>query len=524
MLGLQEQDLVEAGWPSEPAVIAALMREAEALEAKGINDRSYALKLLARKFPLPESAPGMRSAPLEFAEAIRAESEEEEKNLGAVRRFMGELMRCPVVERGVILPDACPAGGEEASIPVGGAIAARRAILPGAHGSDICCSLYATFFQSRRQPSELLDDIMSVTRFGPGGRPVHDRVNHSVLEEPVWANRFLKGLEEHARAHLADQGDGNHFAFLGEISWGEGEFATLDAAGHVQFAKALRENRETGRRTLALVTHHGSRGLGAHVFKRGLQAAVKQTAKEAGGIPEAAAWLSLDSPEGQAYWEALQYVSRWTLANHQCIHDRFLAVSGSDRVFAFGNEHNFVWQRGELFYHGKGATPAWPDEAGRPRLGLVPLNMSSPVLLVLGENREDCLSFAPHGAGRNLSRRALVRTFEEPSGRIDTAAMEVALRNSTNGIGVRWFLGQPDFAESPLAYKSPEKVRSQIEAFGLARVVGGILPLGSIMAGRQVRGIDEELTPKQERQLQHRSERRRQKQGLRQEVWSDQDE
>lgn len=523
MLGLTEEDLVEAGWPREAELLAELLHEAGSLAARGIQDRNYAIKLLARRFPRSEIAEGMRAEALPFAEALRAETGEEEENLNAVRRFMRELMRCPVVERGAIMPDACPAGMEEATIPVGGAIAARRAILPGAHGSDICCSLVCTFFRTDRGTVELLDDLVAVTRFGPGGRPPQDRVSHTVLDEPVWTNRFLKGLEEHARACLADQGDGNHFAFLGEITWGDSEFSALETAGHGELAGALRENGEAGHRTLALVTHHGSRGLGAHVFKRGLQAAVKETGKEAKGVPEAAAWLSLDSPEGVAYWEALEYVGRWTAANHQCIHDRFLKASGSHRLCSVGNVHNFVWRMGDLFYHGKGATPAWPDEEGRPRLGLIPLNMASPILLVLGRDQKDYLSFAPHGAGRNVSRRALVRRFEGEDGRIDTAAMDRALRESTRGVEVRWFLGQPDFAESPFGYKSPEKVRAQIEEFGLAQVVGEIQPLGSVMAGRPRWGDEEELTPKQERQLQHRSERRKQKQDLRQEVWSDRD-
>lgn len=523
MLGLSEEDLVEAGWPRDPALMAELLREVDALASKGIQERAYALKLLARKFPRPEGRPGLRPAPLAFAEAIQADTPEEEQNLGAVRRFMQELMRCPVVERGAIMPDACPAGNEEASIPVGGAIAARRAILPGAHGSDICCSLYATFFRADLAAGDLLEHLLAVTRFGPGGRPERDRVSHTVLDEPVWTNRFLKGLEEHARAHLADQGDGNHFAFLGEVCWGEAELATLEEAGHGDMALSLREAQAGGQRILALITHHGSRSLGAHVFKRGMQAAIKQTDKEAEGVPDAAAWLSLDSPEGQDYWEALQYLGRWTLANHQCIHQAFLKSSGAHRLWSFGNEHNFVWQRGDLFYHGKGATPAWPDEEGRPRLGLIPLNMASPILLVLGAGREEYLSFAPHGAGRNRSRRSLVRSYEGPDGRIDTAAMDRALRESTRGIEVRWFLGQPDFAESPLGYKSPAKVQAQIASFGLARVVGGIRPLGSVMAGRPGGTDEEELTPKQERQMQHRSERRKQKQELRQEVWSDQD-
>jgi hypothetical protein len=57
-----------------------------------------------------------------------------------------------------------------------------------------------------------------------------------------------------------------------------------------------------------------------------------------------------------------------------------------------GNEHNFVWKRGDSFFHGKGATPAWQDASGRPLLGLIPLNMAREILLVLGSNNNDYLS------------------------------------------------------------------------------------------------------------------------------------
>ena len=35
-----------------------------------------------------------------------------------------------------------------------------------------------------------------------------------VLDKSVWSNPFLSGLEEHAAIHLADQDDGNYFAYL----------------------------------------------------------------------------------------------------------------------------------------------------------------------------------------------------------------------------------------------------------------------------------------------------------------------
>ena len=42
--------------------------------------------------------------------------------------------------------------------------------------------------------SELMDQLVSVTRFGPGGRAVGDQVEHAVTSEPVWENPFLRGF------------------------------------------------------------------------------------------------------------------------------------------------------------------------------------------------------------------------------------------------------------------------------------------------------------------------------------------
>lgn len=510
------EDLIAEGWP-EDSPFEPLLDEASRLIAQGNTDRAYILKRLDRKHPRQQATLTIRAEGLPFSEAIEAESKEELKNLKAARRTMRELMACPVVTAGALMPDTCPSGSAIASIPVGGAISAQNAILPAAHGSDICCSMQATLFEAPREMevSPMMDALVSVTRFGPGGRSPDTWIPHRVLDEPVWENPFLRGFQNYARMHLADQGNGNHFAFLGRMIMDDAMLQKLHAAGHGEvFARIA-----AGKPYHVLVTHHGSRGLGARVFQRGLEAAVAATKQIARGIPEAAAWLDVNAPQGRDYWQALQYVARWTRANHALIHERFLAELGMLPLGSFGNEHNFVWQRGEHFLHGKGATPAWRDDIGRPLLGLIPLNMASPILVVLGGDQDAFLSFAPHGAGRNLSRRAVLRTFRLKDGSFDEEAMERALTQATKGIDVRWYQGKADLSESPLGYKPAQTVREQIAQFELATVVGEVAPLGSVMAGRG-RGREEELTPKQRRQMEHRSERRKQRQALR-ERWDD---
>src|SRR6187200_2023891 len=157
---LNGHDILAAGWPPGPHM-KAILDAVRRLEEKGIVDSDYALKLLRREFPPPPSKMEMRAEPVDLAEAIEITCDEDRMNVGNVRRLMNELLHTPVIERGAVMPDACPAGVATATIPVGGAIAVRNAILPSAHSADICCSMYATFYRSELPVGEQLDRLTS---------------------------------------------------------------------------------------------------------------------------------------------------------------------------------------------------------------------------------------------------------------------------------------------------------------------------------------------------------------------------
>lgn len=505
---LTSQDLIAAGYEPGP-IFKTLFAKIAEYERKGITDPKYAMKLLKRDCGKPVAKLQRRAHPIPFSEAITPVNAEEEKNVEKVRKQMHALLRTPIFSAGVILPDACPVSPQEAVIPVGAAVVAENAIIPSAHSADICCSMWATFYEKRSGVASELDDLTSVTNFGPIPRAYENGVDDAVIDEDVWNNPFLHQLKNRARMHMADQGDGNHFAYIGEMEVTPGFLAVLRLTGHADLAENLAPS--VSKTLRVLVTHHGSRSIGAHLFKRGQNAAEKHTAKVAEGIPKASAWLDANSDTGKDYWHALQYISRWTKANHRAIHRRFLEKIGGAGIAELGNEHNFVWKRSDHFYHGKGATPAWKDELGRPKLGLIPLNMAEPILLVLGADKEEFLSFAPHGAGRNLSRTALMRKFPEEKDR------ERQLAESTEGIDVRWFSKVPDLSETPVAYKNAAEVKRQISDFGLAEVIAEIRPLGCIMAGhidQPWRSRKDTLSPKQLRQIEHRAERRKVRQEL----------
>lgn len=427
------------------AWVKAALAAANQAEADGAP-RADALAAAMQFLPPPVLKPRSGDE-LAFHMNIEAEDELEEANVAAVRRTMSALMRTPVVTAGAVMPDACPAG-PVGTVPVGGVVASR-AIHPGMHSADICCSMALSNYGAV-DPAALLDAVHAVTHFGPGGRK--DRVD---LPAPVVArfeaNPMLAGLLDLAHWHFATQGDGNHFAYVGRLA------STGDTV---------------------LVTHHGSRGPGARLFKAGMAVAERLRVRRSPDTLKGNAWIEPDTAEGETYWDALQGVREWTRESHFAIHDMARERLGARVQDRFWNEHNFVFRRSDgLFYHGKGATPAfagWAPDAGAHTL--IPLNMAEPVLVARGLDAAHGLGFAPHGAGRNMSRSAHKRALE---GRSD----EEVFAEETAHIDARFFCGRVDVSELPSAYKNAAAVRAQIDRFALAEIVDEVVPHGSIMAG-----------------------------------------
>ena len=394
-----------------------------------------------------------------FYENLTPSDDDEVKNLEKVRETMRAVMRTPTVIGGAIMPDACPAG-PVGTIPVGGVVAAHNAIHPGMHSADICCSLMLSDLGDA-DPKTVLDAAAKVTHFGPGGRKQGQRFTVSLdLLDAMRANPFLNNAKtiRAAQEHMGTQGDGNHFLFVGT-------------------------SRTTGK--TMLVTHHGSRGPGAKLYKAGMMVAEKYRRAHSRNTLKQNAWIPADSDDGRLYWDALQLIRKWTKTNHNSIHQATIEAAGATAGERFWNEHNFVFRRGDTYFHGKGATPAWSDfAADADTLGrtIIPLNMAEPILIVRGTDAPNALGFSPHGAGRNWSRTEHMR-------RLGTTTAEEALISETKGLDVRFYSGKVDASELPSSYKPAEAMVTQIESYGLAEIEDWIDPYGCIMAGQMPRFV-----------------------------------
>jgi tRNA-splicing ligase RtcB len=474
------QDLLDMGYVSGK-VLGDALRYAQQRGREGAGWDTIRTELEV-KFPRARAEKlRLRDKDLSINYACRPDTDEEHSNLETSLVKIGQLSRVPVVESVALMPDNCPAGQEWGSMPVGSALVTKHHILPAAHSSDINCGMHASFFL---MPSSRVD-VAGVLRdnclFGPWGAPEEAMVDHEVLRENVWSNPFLSGLEDAARNYLGTQGDGNHFTYFGSMVVRKSLLDKLDKNGHGDLAEKLKGYSED--QLGVIVTHHGSRQLGAKLYKRGIEYAFKETSKIADGIPKNGSWIDIRTEQGQYYWQALKYVGRWTEANHHIVHERLLQKIGVSKVASIANHHNAIWEHDGHLYHGKGATPAWRD-GEVPRLGIIPLNMGREILVVLGKDNHDFLSFAPHGAGRNKSRSALKKEFSESGTNVpDNDKILRELTRLMGDIPVVWASGQPDISESPIGYKSASKIKKELVEFGLAELLGEIDPKGCIMAG-----------------------------------------
>lgn len=381
--------------------------------------------------------------PVAYKRYIDAVSEDELLNLISVEETMDIVMKTPTVYSGAIMPDACPAGFV-GNIPVGGLVVTDNAIHPSMHSADICCSVMITGYGSNL-PKRILDLVHNLTEFGGGSRRKEHKFElPESLYKKIKGNRFFSDKAKVlAISQLGTQGDGNHFSFVG-VSKNTGE--------------------------TCLVTHHGSRGLGAELYKAGMMCAEKWRKRLCPTLPNINAWIPFDTEDGSDYWEALQIVREWTKLNHEVLHFGVREKVKYTSKLHFWNEHNFIFKKDNLFYHAKGSTPMLdmiPDnDTG---LRLIPLNMAQPVLIV-SHNEKNELGFAPHGAGRNLSRTQFIKRVSN-------------LEDEIKGLDIRFYFDNPDLSEFPSAYKNADQLKEQIIKYNLANIEDEIIPYGCIMAG-----------------------------------------
>lgn len=408
-LKLQGKDLRKIGFTDEVAIGLAIQVFKKHYKHSTVSE---ALQLLKKIAASPEDYTGNELL-RPIAEALTSVHEEGEDEIALKkekmhfnvfgRDFIEEsamnqmyiATKLPVAVAGALMPDAHHGYG----LPIGGVLATDNVVIPYAVGVDIACRMSLSIFPLPE--SELVGRkgmfknlLVDNTLFGSSSyfKKVN---NHEVMERDEFSEiAMLRSLQGKAATQLGSSGSGNHFVEFGIVELPEDDAAFGINAGTY----------------VGLLSHSGSRALGANIAKYFTDIAIRKTR-----LPQEVkhmAWLDLNEEEGMQYWIAMNLAGDYASACHDVIHSRIARELGMKPIARIENHHNFAWKEmylgKEVIVHRKGATPA-----GKGVLGIIPGSMAEPGFIVRGKGEEASLNSASHGAGRLMSRTAAKRSFSE---------------------------------------------------------------------------------------------------------------
>ena len=342
------------------------------------------------------------------------------------------------------MPDGCVGYG----LPIGGVLATTDdVVIPYAVGKDIGCRMNLTILDAEADYLEKYHDravkaLIDNTAFGLDGILPYKQYHPLFDRKEFRETSILKHLREKAIRQLGSSGKGNHFVDICDIELPANNIFGLPGGRHI-----------------GILSHSGSRGLGA-----GIADYYTAIAKETCRLPRQAgpfAWLSLNTDVGQEYWKCMEITGEYSAINHECIHYNVAKALRLKPLVSVSNHHNFAWRdilpNGRtVIIHRKGATPAHHGE-----LGIIPGSMTTPGYIVSGKGCVESLYSASHGAGRLMSRLDARNSISR-----------YALKKYLEEKGVTLVSGTTE--EAPQAYKDINEVmESQKE---LVNIEGKIIP------------------------------------------------
>ena len=263
-LKLKPKQLMELGFPQNPAIsmtmsvmekhfkhatyetVEPILKALVDTPEKYYNDELFS-KIAERIKPMPElerETHELLAEPLPFNTFGMEHIEKE------AFQQMKTAMRLPITVAGALMPDAHAGYG----LPIGGVLATEGAVIPFGVGVDIGCRMCLSIFpidgsEFGKRAKMLEKAIRENTIFGAGGGWGRSQ-DHEVLGSPLFKELpILRDLQGKAAKQLGTSGSGNHFVEFGIANFEKDDAPLVIKAGQY----------------IALLSHSGSRGLGATV-------------------------------------------------------------------------------------------------------------------------------------------------------------------------------------------------------------------------------------------------------------------
>ena len=322
----------------------------------------------------------------------------EEIEEGAIEQAKN-LANLPFIFKHVaIMPDSHIGFG----MPIGGVIACKNVVIPAAVGVDIGCGVG---FLETNIPVEALRDISTpngellnaiisnIRRNVPVGFNKHKEPQNSPIFNSTPVYPIIQDELENAMYSLGTLGGGNHFIELQK-----------NAAGN-----------------LCIMLHSGSRNFGLKIANHFDEQAKELNAKYHSTVDAKVglAFLPVDSKEGQAYIECMNYALLFAQENRAVMMRRIknIVFNMVQRYTDFKNvevlsevniHHNYAALENHyghnVWVHRKGATSAQEGQ-----LGLIPGSQGTNSYVVMGKGNSESFKSCSHGAGRKMGRKQAQR-------------------------------------------------------------------------------------------------------------------
>ncbi|MAO65084.1 MAG: RNA-splicing ligase RtcB [Balneola sp.] len=334
-----------------------------------------------------------------------------------------DLANLPFAFRHIaIMPDSHQGYG----MPIGGVLAAERAIIPNAVGVDIGCGMCSLRTNLEEVDTDNLKKIMCVVR-----ETVPVGFNHqSEKQDAKWMPKSDKSLPiveqeyEKAMYQVGTLGGGNHFI---EIQKGSDGF-------------------------IWIMIHSGSRNIGYTVAKHYNEKAKEINELWFSTVPKDLSFFPVGTEEFTNYLNEMNYCIEFALSNRKLMMERvknaFSNVIPNVEFSDFINKpHNFAsWENHfgqNVIIHRKGATRAREGE-----LGMIPGSQGTSSYIVKGKGNAESFESCSHGSGRVMSRTKARNTLsvEEETRRLDEMGVIHAIRSEN------------DLDEAPSSYKDIKEV------------------------------------------------------------------
>jgi tRNA-splicing ligase RtcB len=465
----------------------------------------------------PSAKPGMRvPARLYASEALLARMDR-----GVFEQVTNVACLPGIVRAALCMPD----GHWGYGFPIGG-VAAFRAdtgiISPGGIGFDINCGMRLirtdlTEADVRPRLRELVAALFAAVPAGVGARGfvrcTRAQFRRVMVEGAGWCVREGYGWPEdleriEGRGALA--GADPDAVSERAVERGQDQLGTLGSGNHyleiqvvppdgIHDPAAAAALGITGPGQVVIMLHCGSRGFGHQIGTDYLRAFAGAMTRHGIAVRDRElACAPFRSPEGQAYFGAMNAAANTAFANRQVITHRVREVLG--RVFgadprALGLEivydvchntaklerHRVDGETLELVVHRKGATRAFGPGAadlppayrqvGQPVIIGGSMETGSALLVGTAQAMAETFGSTAHGAGRTMSRHEARRRVSGGALLRDLEARGIVVQAASQS-GVA--------EEAGFAYKDLAAVVDVLERVGLSRRVATLVPIGNV--------------------------------------------